>query len=144
MPKLNAARSAQYPLAAEFTFSVGDTMTNAAGALDNFSTVGIHVFDVIPLPPGATVIGGSITTDVAVTGGTFNVSLGDAVSDVRYLAATNRTAAGTSPALTPGYIGAGDNVRLTANVSVGAATTGKFTVRVLYTVLNRSQENQIA
>ena len=39
-----------------------------------------------------------------------------------------------------GFIGAGENIRLTVTPTVAAATAGKITVRVLYSTLNRVNE----
>jgi hypothetical protein len=91
MSKLIPARTAQYPLHAEFTFNILDTMLNSAGVLDEFKTVAAHVFDVIPLPVGAVITSGSVTTDTAVTGSTaYNVKIGDATTDTDSLALPTR------------------------------------------------------
>ena len=143
MAKLNAARQAQYPLTAEFTFSFDDTMVNTAGALDGFATVGSHVFDVINLPAYAIVTGGDVTTESAVTGATaFNISVGDSTTANRYLNAANRVAAGISPLVPTGYLGAGENIRLTVAPTVGTATAGKVTLRVTYVIRGRGNEVQ--
>ena len=143
MAKLNAARQAQYPLTAEFTFSFDDTMVNVAGALDGFATVGSHVFDVINLPAYAIVTGGDVTTESAVTGATaFNISVGDSTTANRYLNAANRVAAGISPLVATGYLGAGENIRLTVAPTVGTATAGKVTLRVTYVIRGRGNEVQ--
>lgn len=138
------SRTAQWPLVAEFTFAIGDTMTNTAGSADAFATVAAHVFDIIPLPTGATVISGSVTTDTAFTGSTaYNVKVGDAVTDNRYLGTTDKTAAGTTALVPTGYVGLGDNLRLTVTPTVATATAGQITVRVEYVVAGRANENQI-
>ena len=78
MAALKSTRVAQYLMEAEFTFTIGDTMTNTSGAADAFATVAAHVFDVINLPPGAVVMSGEIVTDTAFTGSTaYNVKVGD-------------------------------------------------------------------
>lgn len=142
MAKLNAARQAQYPLMAEFTFEVAnDTMTDVAGAAKDFKTVGSTVFEVIPLPINAVVVGGDVVTETAVTGSTlYNVSVGDSASATRYLGATDRTAAGRTALVPTGYRGAGENIRITIAPTVAASTGGKVTVRVLYTIKDRGQE----
>lgn len=145
MTKLIAARTAQYPLTAEFTFSVTDTMTNTAGALDGFSSVAAHVFDVIPLPVGATVLSGHVVTDTAVVGSTaYNVKVGDSLADDRYLGATDKTAAGLTALVPTGLVGTGENLRVTVTPTVAAATAGKLTLRVTYVVAHRMSEVQIA
>lgn len=144
MAVLRAARTAQYVLEAEFTFSIGDTMTNTSGASDGFATAVAHAFDVIGLPPGATVVGGDLTTDTAFTGSTaYNVIVGDSGTTNRYLTTTDKTSAGRTALVPTGYIGTGENIRLTVTPTVATATAGKITLRVLYTVLGRSNEVQI-
>jgi hypothetical protein len=139
------SRTAQYPLVAEFTFSIGDTMTNTVGAADAFASVAAHVFDVIPLPPGAVVTGGSVVTNTAFTGSTaYNVKVGDSGSDVRYLGTTDKTAAGLTALVPTGYAGTGENLRLTVTPTVAAATAGKLTVRLEYIITGRTSEIQIS
>lgn len=139
-----AARGGQYPITAEFTFDVAnDTMKNVSGADDNFNVVGSHVFDAILLPTNAIVVGGEVVTETAVSGSTaYNVKVGDSVNDARYLASTDRVAAGRS-ALTPtGFVGGGEQVRVTVAPTVANATAGKITVRVSYIIRNRVTETQ--
>lgn len=139
-----AARGGQYPITAEFTFDVAnDTMKNVSGADDNFNVVGSHVFDAILLPTNAIVVGGEVVTETAVSGSTaYSVKVGDSVNDARYLASTDRVAAGRS-ALTPtGFVGGGEQVRVTVAPTVTNATAGKITVRVSYIIRNRVNEVQ--
>lgn len=139
-----AARGGQYPITAEFTFDVAnDTTKNVSGADDNFNVVGSHVFDAILLPTNAIVVGGEVVTETAVSGSTaYNVKVGDSVNDARYLASTDRVAAGRS-ALTPtGFVGGGEQVRVTVAPTVANATAGKITVRVSYIIRNRVTEVQ--
>ena len=139
-----ATRGGQYPITAEFTFDVAnDTMKNVSGADDNFNVVGSHVFDAILLPTNAIVVGGEVVTETAVSGSTaYNVKVGDSVNDARYLASTDRVAAGRS-ALTPtGFVGGGEQVRVTVAPTVANATAGKITVRVSYIIRNRVNEVQ--
>lgn len=141
MAKLNAARAAQYPLMAEFTFNFDDTMTDVGGTLKDFKTVGSAVFEVIPLPINAVVVSGDVVTETAVTGSTaYNISVGDSGSATRYLGATDRVAAGRTALVPTGFRGAGENIRITVAPTVGASTAGKVTVRVLYTIKDRGQE----
>ena len=141
MPKLIAARGSQYPLVAEFTFNFNDTVVATDGVEKAFSTVGSLVADVINLPAGAIVTGGEVVTEQAVTGSTaYNVSVGDSANTTRYLGATDRVAAGRT-ALTPtGYVGAGEQIRITVAPTVAAATAGRVTVRVQYVIRNRVNE----
>lgn len=143
MAALKQSRTAQYALWQEFVFSIGDTMTNTSGAADAFATVAAHVFDVINLPPNATVVGGEVVTDTAFTGSTaYNVKVGDSVTDNRYLGTTDKTAAGRTALVPTGFIGAGESIRLTVTPTVATATAGKITLRVNYTVLGRANEIQ--
>lgn len=146
MAKLIASRTAQYPLVAEFTFNFDDTMIDTAGALKDFKTVGTSIVaDVIPLPPNAIVTGGSVVTETAVTGSTaYNISVGDSGSATRYLGATDKVSAGITALVPTGYVGTGQNVRLTVAPTVAAATAGKVTVRVEYVIRGRTSETQIS
>lgn len=142
MSAIKATRTAQYPLYAEFTFNFDDTMTDKDGATKDFKTVGTSIIaDVINLPPYAVVVGGDVVTETAVAGSTaYNISVGDSGSATRYLGATDRVAAGRTALVPTGYVGAGENLRLTVAPTVAAATAGKVTVRVLYTIRNRANE----
>ena len=144
MAKLNAARGGQYPITAEFTFDVAnDTMKNVSGADDNFKTVGSHVFDAILLPTNAIVVGGEVVTETAVSGSTaYNVSVGDSGNATRYLGVTDRVAAGRTALTLTGFVGGGEQVRVTVTPTVAEATAGKITVRVSYIIRNRVNEVQ--
>lgn len=143
MSKLIATRGAQYPLVAEFTFNFDDTMVDVNGVLKDFKTVGSTVVDAINLPPGAIVIGGEVVTETAVSGSTaYNVSVGDSGNATRYLSATDRVTAGRTALVPTGYVGNGEQIRVTVAPTVAAATAGKVTVRVQYIVRNRVNETQ--
>ena len=139
-----ATRGGQYPITAEFTFDVAnDTMKNVSGADDNFNVVGSHVFDAILLPTNAIVVGGEVVTETAVSGSTaYNVKVGDSVNDARYLASTDRVAAGRTALTVTGFVGGGEQVRVTVAPTVADATAGKITVRVSYIIRNRVNEVQ--
>lgn len=148
MAKLKAARTAQYPLMAEFTFNFDDTAVDTvAGTEKTFgSTFGQSlVFEAIPLPPNANVIGGEIIVETAyATSTAATISVGDSASATRYANAVDlKTAARTALTLT-GFRGAGENIRLAVNATVANATAGKATVRVLYTVQGRANEVQVS
>ena len=141
MAALNATRGAQWPLVGEFTFSIGDTMKNTSGAADAFATVAAHVFDVINLPQNAVVIGGDIVTETAFTGSTaYNVKVGDSANDARYLGTTDKTTAARTALVPTGYVGLGENIRLTVTPTIATATAGKITLRVLYTIRDKANE----
>ena len=145
MSKKLAARTAQYPLVAEFTFNVLDTMVNTSGTLDGFATVATHIFDVINLPPYATVVGGEVVTESAITGSTaYNVSVGDSVSATRYLGVTDKTTAARTALVPTGFVGAGENIRLTVTPTVAESTGGTITLRVMYVIRGRGNEVQAA
>ena len=55
---------------------------------------------------------------------------------------TDRVAAGRTALVPTGYVGLGEQIRLTVTPTVGAATAGKVTVRVEYIVRNRVNETQ--
>lgn len=142
MAKLKATRQAQYVLEAEFSFNFDDTLTNTAGAaVDGGKTnLAATTVEVIDLPYGATVVGGSVVTDVAFDAATFNVTVGDSGVADRYLASTDKKGTGVTALVPTGYVGAGENLRLTFTAA-DVCTTGKMTVRVLYTVAGRGNEN---
>lgn len=148
MAVLKSTRGAQYPLLAEFTFNFDDTAVDSvAGTSKTFgSTFGQSlVFDAIPLPPNANVIGGEIIVETAyATSTAATLSVGDSGSATRYANAVDlKTAARTALTLT-GYRGSGENLRLAVNATVANATAGKVTVRVLYTIQGRANEAQIS
>lgn len=159
MANLKQARGAQWPLMAEFTFdvstaandsmptTVGNTIGGASPAYNAavvaIGSVGTNIFEVIALPPGANVIGGELVVETAVVGPTAStITVGDSGSATRYLGSTDmKTAARTALTLT-GYRGTGENIRITVANTVAVATAGKVTLRVLYTVQNRLNEQQ--
>lgn len=141
MSLLKSARSAQYPLEAEFVFTFADSMVDINGVLHNFSDVQTSIFELIPLPPNATLIGGEIVVDIAVVGPTAStLSIGDAGNTTRFGSGVNLLVAGRTPFTLTGTIGNGDNLRGILANTVAAATAGQVTIRALYTVKNRSQE----
>ena len=139
-----ATRGGQYPITSEFTFDVAnDTMKNTSGVDDNFKGVGSHVFDTILLPNNATVVSGEVVTETAVSGSTaYNVSVGDSGSATRYLGVTDKVAAGRTALVPTGFVGGGEQIRVTVAPTVAEATAGKVTVRVTYVIRNRMNETQ--
>lgn len=151
MPKKLAARTAQYPLCAEFTFNFDDTMlavsggTAIAGSPDvdfGKTNIAATIFKIIPLPIGATVVGGSVTTDVAFDTLTYMVTVGDSVVANRYLASTDKKGLGLTALVPTGFVGEGEDIRV-GITNADVCTTGKMTVRVEYTMANRSNEVQV-
>ena len=145
MSLLIASRTAQSPLVAEFTFNFDDTMVNTSGATVDFGETNLAATTVmiIPLPPGATVTGGAVSTTEIFDSATIAVTVGDADSAARYLTAADISAVGTIPLVHTGYAGTGQNIELVFTVA-DVCTTGTATVSVEYTVADRSCEVQIA
>ncbi len=157
MAKTIAARTAQWPLMAEFTFNfsdwvvatdgvkktLGSTVANSADPTESAltgPTANTVVFEAVNLPEGAVIVGGEVVVETAGAGPTaYTLSLGDSVSATRYANAVDlKTAARTALALT-GYR-ASENVRATLNYTVANATAGKATVRVLFTLPGKANE----
>ena len=131
MAKVLATRGSQWPLVAEFVFNLTDSVINTSGAEESLATVGSHVFDGIKLPTNAIVIGGAVVTEVAASGPTaVNVSVGDSGNATR-------------TALVPtGFVGGGEDLRITVAPTVAPATAGKVSVHVMYIIRNRMTESQ--
>ena len=142
MSTLIKVRGSQPVQVAEFTFQIGDTMVNAAGAADAFATVAAHVFDIIPQEAGMILVGGEVVTEAAFVGSTaYNVKVGDAASDNRYLGTTDKTTAGRTALVPTGFVSTGQPIRLTVTPTVAEATAGKLTVRAHFVKRNRQTEN---
>lgn len=144
MATLRATRGAQYPLMAEFTFDMAaaDAMANTSGAVTAFSAGAGTVYDAIKLPNGATLVGGEVAVETASNDGgvTATIAVGDSGSATRYLAATTIKTAGRTPLVPTGYRGTGEDLRITLANASGNATTGKVTIRALFTIQGRSNE----
>ena len=154
MALLIAARTAQSPLVAEFTFNFNDTMVDVNGVTKTFGSTYTDngTFEVIPMPPGAIVTGGELIVETAGAGGggaAYTCSVGTSASATALLAATALNAAGRT-ALTAANLGynaninAGGNIRITMAATTAAVTAGKVRVRVEYTVDRRATDTQIA
>ncbi len=165
MKKL-ASRTAQYPLVAEFEFNYnewvidsvdqvkktfGSTVVNSTDPLEAGLTAGTGVvFDCIPMPVNAVIIGGELIVDKAYVGigagATLNLGIaGDTAALVSAYDLDGATA-GARTALTltkPLLSNAGQNLRLTLAGMTATATAGKVRVRVQYTIDRRVNENQI-
>lgn len=149
MALLKKSRGAQYPLVAEFQFNFNDTMVDVNGVTRDFGSLAggssaatVYTFEVIPLPPGAVVIGGGWSTETAFDTAGFDVTIGDAGAANRYLASTDVKALGNFVVTPTGLRSDGGNLRITISTD-DACTTGKATVRIEYVVANRINENQI-
>lgn len=144
MAKIIATRGSQYALTAEFVFNFDDTTVDIAGATKDFkSFAAATVVDAINLPVGAVILSGNVTTETAVSGATaYNVSVGDSASTTRYLGSTDRVTAGTTALVPTGYVGAGEQIRVTVAPTVADATAGKVSVRITYVIRGRANEVQ--
>ena len=165
MPKLNAARTAQYILSAEFVFNYNDYVTDSvdlvkktfgsstaladpASLVTGLTAPAGLVFDCINIPRGATIVGGEVIVETALAGAGAGatLSLGIAGTATALVNAMDLDAAAagsrTALALTaPLVANAGTNLRLTtAGLDAGAATAGKVRVRVEYIIDGRSME----
>lgn len=142
MALLTKTRAAQYPLVQEFIFNFGDTMVNTSGATADFKTVGTPVFEVFKLPVGAVISGGDLIVETAYAGPTAaTVSVGDAASATRFLAATSLlSAARTALTIPVTALGSGADVLLTFSLTVANATAGRARVRIQYTIEGRANE----
>ena len=147
MAVLKATRTARDSLSADFTFSFNDTaLDSVTGLSKTFGSVfgDAIVFDAIPLPVGAVIVGGEVIVETAGVGPTvYTVAVGRAGTPAGLLAATDlKAVAGTRVALTGLGLGhtSGANVRLTVASTVANATAGKFRVRVAYVIDGRATE----
>ena len=175
MAKKYASRSAQYPLVAEFVFNYNewsvDTVSGVkatygvavatdsasrpldpiTGAVETGLTAGTGiVFDCIPMPVGAVIVGGEVIVDTAYvgigSGATLNLGIAGSTSALVSALDLDAAAAGSRTALTmtaPLLCSAGQNIRLTTAGLTATASAGKVRVRVQYTIDGRTSEVQI-
>jgi len=142
MAKLTKNRAAQWPLVAVFTFNALDTIEATDGVTKTFNAA--LVADISPLPIGAVVIGGEIVVETVYgTTGAATASVGDAASATRYASAVNLKAAARTALTLGGFRYTGpDNLRLTiAAADSPAGNVGKATVRLMYVLDDRQNEN---
>lgn len=147
MSLLKASRTAQWPLVAEFTWNFSDTMVNSAGNTVDFGSSNLGgaagIFEMIPLPPNAIVVGGDIIIETAFDTAGYDITVGDSASANRYLASTDLKALSRTALVPTGYRSLGENLRV-AFSSDDVCTTGKATIRVHYVISGRSTEVQVA
>lgn len=164
--KLNASRTAQWPLMAEFVFThngwvidsvdqvkktFGSTVGNSTDPLEPGLTAGTGVvFDCIPMPVGAVITGGEVIVEQAFVGigagATLNLGIAGSTSALVSALDLDAATAGARTALTltaPLLCNAGQNVRLTTAGLTATATAGKVRVRVQYTIDGRTSEVQV-
>ena len=139
MAALRPSRTSQNVMNAEFAWSIGDTMTNVAGTADEFASAAAHVFDAINLPPGAIIISGQLVVTTAFDGTTYPVVIGDSAVANRYLATADRKAAAITALVPTGYVGLGENLRVTITPT-GTTTAGTGYIHIQYVIQGRSNE----
>lgn len=139
MAALRPSRTSQNVMNATFAWTIGDTMTNVAGTADEFASAAAHVFDIINLPPGATIVSGQLVVTTAFNGTTYPVVIGDSAVTNRYLATADRKAAALTPLVPTGYVGLGENLRVTITPT-GTTTAGAGYIRIQYVIQGRSNE----
>lgn len=151
MAKLIAARTAQYPMVAEFIFNFDDTMVPVSGGTAIAGTTEVDfgktniaatIFRVIPLPIGAVVTRGEVITMTAFDTASYAVTVGDSGSATRYLGSTDKKGTGVTALVPTGYIGEGEDIRI-AITNADVCTTGKMAVRVEYIINGRVSEIQV-
>jgi hypothetical protein len=165
MAKLNASRTAQYPLVSEFVFNFNDyvidsvdlvkktfgsstALADPSGSVTGLTAPTGLVFDAINLPQGATIVGGEVIVETAFVGigAGATLSLGNAGNTTALVNAMDldTATADSRTALTltaPLVANAGTNLRLTtAGLTAAGATAGKVRVRVMFTVDGRAME----
>jgi hypothetical protein len=161
MPRLIAARTAQYGLVAEFLWThngwvvdsvdgtkktLGSTVALSTDPLEpalNGPVANTISFDCIPLPPGAVIWGGSFIVETAVTGSTaYTVSLGIAGNTTALLNAQSALSTGRTALTltTPLVANAGQNLRATIAYTVANSTAGRMRLRIDYSVDGRANE----
>jgi hypothetical protein len=163
--KLLASRTAQYPMFASFVFNYNNWVIDSADSTSKTlgSTVALStdpsatgltgpvantiVFDCIPLPVGAVIVGGAVIVETAYAGCTAaTLSLGIEGTTTGLASAVSiMTAARTALTLTtPLVANSGQNIRATIAYTVANATAGKVRVNLEYVIDNRSHEVQIS
>lgn len=144
MAALKVTRTAQWPLAAEFTFNFDDTVTDINGVSKTCGAVytDAPVFTGINLPEGAVVISGEAVVETQGVGPTaYTLSVGDSSSATRYLSAFDlKGAVGARTAMTLTGFRSTENLRFTIASTGANASAGKATVRVMYTLPNKANE----
>lgn len=164
MAKKLASRTAQGVMVQEFAFDWNDWVIDSVDGTKKTlgSTVALSkdptetaltgpvantiVFDALPLPVGAVIVGGELIVETAFVGPTAaTILVGIAGATASLLASTSLLAAAstrTALLLTSAlqHVAAGANTRLTVAYTVANATAGRARVRVMYTIDGRSTE----
>lgn len=146
MALLTATRTIQTPLVARFAFGHDDTMVDDEGNTLDFGLTNVAdetTFVVIPLPPGAVVVGGAFTRSEAFDTAGYDVTVGDTADEDRYLATADLKAVGTTPLVPTGYVGTGENIVINIQCD-DVCTQGQAELVVEYIVTDRATEVQVA
>lgn len=166
MKKL-ATRTTQRTQTAEFVFgfnewvidsvdgvkkTFGATVANSTDPLESGLTAATGlVFDAIPMPIGAVIVGGEVIVETAFVGigAGATLSLGIAGNTAALVSALDLDAAtaGARTALTltaPLLSNGGQNLRLTTAGLTATATAGKARVRVQYTIDGKADDVCVA
>jgi hypothetical protein len=162
--KTLASRNAQMILAQEFVLThngwvvdsvdgvkktFGSTVPNSVDPLEPGLTAGTGVvFDCIPMPVGAVIVGGEAIVETAFVGigagATLNVGIAGNTAALLSAFDLDAATAGARTALlltAPLVANAGQNLRLTTAGLTATATAGKLRLRVQYTMDGRAVEN---
>jgi len=142
MAILKAARSAQFKLTASFAFTFSDTMLDITAASKDFGLTNIAAtsFDIINMPVGSIVTGGSIVRTTAFDTASFAVIVGDSVDADRYFATADVKAVGVSALLAPGYKNVGGLPIRVQITNADVCTTGVGLLVVDFIVDGRANE----
>jgi hypothetical protein len=150
MAKLNASRGAQFPALAEFIFNFDDTMDDVNGVTKTFGSDfnDAGTFEVINMPAGAVIESGDLIVETQGVGPTaYTVAVGTSAGAGDLLGATTLLSADNTIVAfdTVGIdstVYAGGNIQITIASTVANATAGKFRVRLMYTLDDKSDVNQ--
>jgi hypothetical protein len=143
---------AQTVLAATFNWGyttggadgTSDRMLNINGVLTSFDalTASTPTFDLFTLPVGATVVGGAIYTEVAITSTATGAAVGDNSSASRYLSNTSIKPAAAVALVPTGYKHeVARPIRITFTNTAADQTLGKCRLVVQYVMDQRATEN---
>lgn len=149
---LKKSPNAQTVMAASFVWGyttggadgTSDQMLNINGVMTSFNvlTASTPTFDVFTLPAGATVVGGAIYTEIAITSTATGAAIGDDTSASRYLSNTNIKPAAAVALVPTGFkLTAAKPIRITFTNTAADQTLGRCKLSVLYTIEARSTEN---
>lgn len=150
---LKKAPAAQTVLSAQFVWgyttggadsTTSDQMLNISDVLTSFNvaTASTPTFDVMTLPVGATVVGGGVYTEIAITSTATGVAVGDDASASRYLGNTDIKPAARVALVPTGYkLTQSRPIRLTFTNTAADQTLGRCRLDVLFTIDSRVTDN---